>query len=70
MNWGMRVLQTLALPLGYVTMWKKECHPLKKLVFSMLFGFFSCPDYIIDECFFKAFLFTDPCSNFSKFLIF
>ena len=24
MNWGMRVLQTLALPLGYVTMWKKE----------------------------------------------
>ena len=24
MNWGMRVLQTLALPLGYVTVWKKE----------------------------------------------
>ena len=24
MNWGMRVLQTLALPLGYVTGWKKE----------------------------------------------
>ena len=24
MNWGMRVLQTLALPLGYVTVKKKE----------------------------------------------
>ena len=24
MNWGRRVLQTLALPLGYVTVWKKE----------------------------------------------
>ena len=24
MNRGMRVLQTLALPLGYVTVWKKE----------------------------------------------
>ena len=23
-----------------------------------------------DVCFFKAFLFTDPCTNFSKFLIF
>ena len=24
MNWGMKVLQTFALPLGYVTVWKKE----------------------------------------------
>ena len=36
----------------------------------MLSGFFSWTDYIIDERFFKAFLFTDPWANFEKLLIF
>lgn len=36
----------------------------------MLSGFFSWANYIIDERFFKAFLFTDPWANFEKLLIF
>ena len=41
MNWGMRVLQTLALPLGYVTVWKKEQMLCKNPYISALCGF-SC----------------------------
>ena len=31
MNWGMRVLQTLALPLGYVTIFRKDAFLKKRL---------------------------------------
>ena len=61
MNWGMRVLQTLALPLGYVTVWKKEQRLHKDPYISALCGFSYNKNYNTKNSVCKALKNADPC---------
>ena len=61
MNWGMRVLQTLALPLGYVTVWKKEQMLCKNPYISALCGFSYSKNYNTKNSICKALKNADPC---------
>ena len=61
MNWGMRVLQTLALPLGYVTVWKKEQSVCKNPYISALCGFSCSKNYNTKNSICKALKNADPC---------
>ena len=61
MNWGMRVLQTLALPLGYVTEWKKEQVLCKNPYISALCGFSYSKNYNTKNSICKALKNADPC---------
>ena len=61
MNWGMRVLQTLALPLGYVTVWKKEQRLRKNPYISALCGFSYCKNYNTKNSVCKALKNANPC---------
>jgi hypothetical protein len=56
----MRVLQTLALPLGYVTVWKKEQMLCKNPYISALCGFSCTIEYNTKNGIFKTFQNANP----------